>query len=36
MKKCQNCGGEVKDTAKFCKHCGSKIEQRPKEIFCEE
>jgi len=36
MKKCQNCGGEVKDTAKFCKHCGSKIEQKPKEIFCEE
>ncbi len=28
MKKCPNCNGEVKDTAKFCKHCGCKIEQK--------
>ncbi len=35
MKKCPNCNGEVKDTAKFCKHCGNKIEQKAKEIYCE-
>ncbi len=28
MKNCPNCNGEVKDTAKFCKHCGTKIEQK--------
>ena len=31
-----NCNGQISDTAKFCKHCGSKIEQKPEFIFCEE
>lgn len=30
---CKKCGKEVRDTAKFCSGCGSKIE---KVIFCEE
>ena len=36
MKNCPNCGGEVKDNAKFCRHCGNKIEQKPAFVFCEE
>ena len=36
MKNCPNCGGEVKDNAKFCRHCGNKIEQKPQFVFCDE
>jgi len=38
MKHCPICNGEVKDTAKFCRHCGNKIEEKvqSKEVFCEE
>ncbi len=36
MKNCPNCNGQISDTAKFCKHCGTKIEQKPEFIFCEE
>ena len=36
MKNCPKCGGEIKDNAKFCRHCGEKIEQKPEFIFCDE
>ena len=36
MATCPKCNGQISDTAKFCKHCGNKIEQKPQFIFCEE
>ncbi len=36
MKNCPNCNGQISDSAKFCKHCGNKIEQKPQFVFCEE
>ena len=26
---CENCGGEIADTAKFCLKCGRKVERHP-------
>jgi len=31
MTTCENCGGEIADTAKFCLKCGTKVERHP---FC--
>ena len=36
MANCPKCGGEIKENAKFCRHCGNKIEQEPQFVFCEE
>ena len=36
MKNCPKCGGEIKENAKFCRHCGEKIEQKPEFVFCDE
>ena len=36
MKNCPNCNSQISDTAKFCKYCGNKIEEKKQEIFCEE
>ena len=36
MATCPNCNKEVKENAKFCRHCGSKIEQKPAFIYCDE
>ena len=36
MATCPKCNGQISDTAKFCKHCGNKIEQKPAFVFCEE
>ena len=36
MATCPNCNKEVKENAKFCRHCGSKIEQKPAFVFCDE
>ena len=36
MANCPKCNGQISDTAKFCKHCGNKIEQKPAFVFCEE
>ena len=34
MKTCPNCGGEIKDSAKFCRHCGKKIQQQTEQDVC--
>lgn len=36
MKNCPNCNSQISDTAKFCKYCGNKIEEKKQELFCEE
>ena len=36
MANCPNCNKEVKENAKFCRHCGSKIEQKPAFVYCDE
>ncbi len=36
MATCPNCNKEVKENAKFCRHCGSKIEQKPAFVYCDE
>ena len=36
MANCPKCNGQISDTAKFCKHCGNKIEQKAAFVFCEE
>lgn len=35
MINCPNCGNELKDTAKFCGKCGTKIEQAPPQSAAE-
>ena len=34
--KCPNCNNEVSDGAKFCNHCGSKIEVKNEDVKTEE
>lgn len=32
--KCPNCNKEITDNAKFCRHCGTKIETQPEQVKC--
>ena len=34
--KCPNCNKEITDNAKFCRHCGTKIETSIEEVKCPE
>ena len=31
---CKNCGKEINDTARFCRGCGAKVEQKPDSLVC--
>ena len=35
MKNCPNCNAELKDGVKFCRHCGTKLEEKKEMIFCD-
>ena len=34
MKNCPNCNAELKDGVRFCRHCGTKLEEKKEMIFC--
>ena len=36
MATCPNCNKEVKENAKFCRYCGTKIEKEPEFIYCDD
>ena len=35
MKNCPNCNAELKDGVRFCRHCGTKLEEKKEMIFCD-
>lgn len=35
MQNCPNCNAELKDGVRFCRHCGTKLEEKKEMIFCD-